>query len=123
MVRCLGVLLVLALLLCGCAQNTAEPTAPTDNLDSSTDIVTGLYVPDSAIEQATDGAVRAFRLEDGYYGSAMLGDELILMRNIDEEGTLTFYRGENLEEGKSVSLGKNVTPTTAQMQINEQGIG
>lgn len=123
MVRCLGVLLVLALLLCGCAQNTAEPTAPTDNLDSSTDIVTGLYVPDSAIEQATDGAVRAFRLEDGYYGCAMLGDELILMRKTDEEGTLTFYRGENLEEGKSVSLGKNVTPTTAQMQISEQGIG
>lgn len=122
MVRCLGVLLVLALLLCGCAQDTAEPTAPTENLNQSANAA-GLYVPDSAVEQTTGGAVRGFRLEDGYYSCAMLGDELILMRKAGEEGTLALYRGENLEEVRTVSLGKNVAPTLAQMQIGAQGIG
>ncbi len=123
MVRCLGMLLVLTLLLCGCVQDTVEPTAPSEDINQSTNITTGLYMPDSAIEQATDGAVRSFQLEDGYYGCAMLGDELILMRKAGEEGTFALYRGENLEEVRTISLGKNVAPTHAQMQIGEQGIG
>lgn len=121
MVRCLGALLVLAVLLCGCAQNAPESTPPTEDLNQSD--ATGLYVPDSAIEQATDGAVRGFQLEDGYYGCAMLGDELILMRKAGEEGTFALHRGENLEEVRTISLGKNVVPTHAQMQIGEQGVG
>ncbi len=123
MVRCLGVLLVLALLLCGCAQDTAEPTAPTEDINQSADLPTGLYVPDSAIEKATDGAVRSFQLEEGYYSCAMLGDELILMRKAGEEGTLSLYQGETLEKVRTVSLGKNVAPALAQMQIGAQGIG
>lgn len=125
MVRCLGVLLVLAMLLCGCVQNTAEPTAPTDNLlqpDSSAP--TGLYVPESAIEQATDGAVRAFSLKDGEcYGAVTIGDELMLLYNVDGEGELVLCSGENLEEVKTIRLGKGVLPKLSQMQINEQGIG
>ena len=123
MVRCLGMLLVLVLLLCGCTQDTAEPTAPTEDINQSTNVTTGLYVPDSAIEQATDGAVRGFQLEDGYYGCVMFDDELILMRKVGEEGTFALYRGENLEEVRTISLGKNVIPTHAQIQINAQGIG
>ena len=123
MVRCLGMLLVLALLLCGCAQNTAEPTAPTENQNQSTNVATGLYVPESAIEQATDGAVRSFQLEDGYYGCAILGDELILMGKAGEEGMLALYQGENLEEVRTLNLGENVTPALSQIQIGPQGIG
>lgn len=125
MVRCLGVILVLALLLCGCVQDTAEPTAPTDDsLQSGVSASTGLYVPDSGMEKATDGAIRSFRLEsDGYYSCAMIGDELILMGMEGENGTLALYQGENLEEVRTISLGQGVSPTNAQMQINDQGIG
>lgn len=123
MVRCLGVLLVLALLLCGCAQDTAEPTAPTENINQSANLATGLYMPDSAIEKATDGAVRSFQLEEGYYSCTTLGDELILMRKAGEEGTLSLYQGEMLEKVRTVRLGKNVTPALVQMQIGVQGIG
>lgn len=124
MVRCLGVILVLALLLCGCVQNTAKPTAPTDLSQSGASASTGLYVSGSDIEKATDGAVRGFRLEDGsYYGCAMLGDELIVMGMTEEGGTLALYHGENLEEVRTVSLGRGVSLTNAQMQINDQGIG
>ena len=121
MLRYLGVILALALLLCGCVQSEPESTPPTENLKPNE--ATGLYVPDSTVEQATDGAVRAFKLENGYYGCAVVGDELLLMGKAGEEGTLSFYEGENLEEVKTVSLGKNVAPTLAQMQIGQQGIG
>ena len=121
MLRLLGVLLVFAMLLCGCVQSVPESTPPTENLNQSN--ATGLYVPDSAVEQATDGAVRGFKPEDDYYGCAVVGDELLLLGRKGEEGTLSFYDGEYLEEVKTVSLGENVAPTLAQMQIGQQGIG
>lgn len=121
MLRYLGVLLVLAMLLCGCVQSVPESTPPTENLNPPK--ITGLYVPDSAIEQATDGAVRAFKPEDGCYGCAVVGDELLLMGTKGEEGTLSFYDGEYLEEVKTVTLGEKVAPSLEQIQIGTQGIG
>ena len=121
MLRVLGVILVFALLLCGCVQSAPESTPPTESLKPSEAI--GLYVPDSDIEKLTGGAVRGYKLEDGYYGCAVVGDELLLMGKTGEEGTLSFYQGENLEEIKTVSLGEKVAPTLAQMQISQQGIG
>jgi len=121
MLRYLGVILVLAMLLCGCVQSTPESIPPTENLNPP--IITGLYVPGSDIEQGTDGAVRAFKPKEAFYGCAVVGDELLLMGKTGEEGTLSFYDGEHLDEVKTVSLGKNVVPALAQMQIGQQGIG
>ena len=123
MVRCLGVLFALLMLLSGCVQEIVEPTAPKEHINQPDNEATGLYVPDSTVERVTDGAVRGFRLEGGYYSCAMLCDELILMRKAGEEGTFALYRGENLEEVRTVSLGKNVAPVLSQMQISERGIG
>lgn len=125
MLRCLGVLLALMLLLCGCAQDTTEPMAPTESsTQSAISEPSGLYVPESAVELATGGAIRCFRIDDGsYYGCAMLGEELVLMRQINGEGELSLYNGEDLEEVRTVSLGQGVFPTIAQMQTNKHGIG
>ena len=120
MVRCLGVLLVLALLLCGCTQNTAEPTAPTENVNQSA-TATGLYIPGSELEVATNGAVRAFELN--CYDFALLGEDLIALQNNNGEGKLALFQGENLEEIKTVSLGQNVLPMVSQMQVGQKGIG
>ena len=123
MARCLGVILILALLLCGCAQGSNEPTAPTEN-GTQTNPVPGLYVPDSAVEQATDGAVRGFRLPGNrYYGCVAGNNEVLLMCDGDGGGTLSIYRGETLAEVKTVDLGQNVIPEPQEIQISTPGIG
>lgn len=121
MLRYLGVILALAMLLCGCVQSVPESTPPTENLNPP--VITGLYVPDSDIEQSTGDAVRGFKPKGDFYGCTVVGDELLLMGKAGEEGTLSFYGGEYLDEIKTVSLGKNVTLNLAQMQIGQQGIG
>lgn len=121
MVRCLGVVLVLAMLLCGCVQSAPESTPPTENLNPP--VITGLYIPNSSMEQATAGAVRGFKPKSTYYGCVVIGDELLLMGKAGEEGTLSFYGGEHLDEIKTLKLGENVAPALEQMQITQQGIG
>ena len=125
MARCLCVLLMLALLLGGCAAQSAEPTIPTDTSPGpEISAPAGLYVPQSAVELATNGAVRSFKLENGnYFDCAVVGEELILMHTNEETGTFTLYQGENLEQVRTINLGANVAPTRQQMQINDQGIG
>lgn len=125
MTRCLGVLLVLALLLCGCASESIEPSAPIgESVGPDISAPAGLYVPQSAVELDTNGAVRCFRLDDtGYYGCTAVNGELILMRVSDGAGEFTLYEGNNLNAVRTVNLGKNVAPTRAQMQINARGIG
>jgi hypothetical protein len=125
MARCLVVLLVLVLLLAGCSATTAEPPAPTqDSQQTGKPQLESLYIPNSAMEQATDGAVRAFRLDAGnYYGCAMLADQLLLLHEKDGEGYFSLYRGENLEEIRIADLGQGVIPDVSKLQINGQGIG
>ncbi len=124
MARCLCVLLVLALLLCGCAQNTADPTEPTGDSTQSGELVSkGLYVPKSAVELATNGAVRSYQPKEGSYACTVLGNDLVVMGTTENSGEMTLYHGNDLEEVKNISLGANVLPTTTQLQKNAQGIG
>ena len=121
MVRCLGVVLVLAMLLCGCVQSVPESTPTTENVNPP--VITGLYIPESSVEQTTNGAVRGFKPKNDYYGCVVIGDELLLLGKAGEEGTLSFYDGVYLDEVKTVTLGENVAPNLEQMQITQQGIG
>ena len=124
MARCLCVLLMLALLLGGCATQSAEPTVPITSSGPEISAPAGLYVPQSAVEENTNGAVRSFKLENAdYFDCAVVGEELILMHTSEGIGTFTLYAGANLEQVRTINLGTNVAPTRAQMQINAQGIG
>lgn len=125
MARWLGLLLVLALLLCGCAGGSTDSTEPIDSTpEGIPSVPTGLYVPQSAVEMNTNGAVRSFKLDNGeYYDCAVVGDELILMRIAEDAGMFALYEGENLEEVRTISLGAGVAPSSVQTQINDQGIG
>ena len=120
MSRSLIVLLALVMLLAGCASTTTPVTTPTENIQGTD----GIYIPDSSIEQETNGAVRVFRLGEGnYYGCAMVGSELLLIHNRNGEGYFTLYQGEKLVAVKTADLGADVVPETEKLQINDQGIG
>ena len=76
-------ILLAALLLAGCSreqppQETTEPTGSTESVPTQA-TEPGLYVPNSAIEQQTAGAVRTYALEgNGWFGLASVGTNLLL---------------------------------------------
>ena len=116
MVRCLGVFLVLALLLCGCAGERTELPDNTIKSAISSQTSSGADLPGNTPEQT---GVKCYPLDDtGCYGCFLLGEELVLMRKADGGSTFSFYPG-----GKTANLGQNVVPTLAKMQVAEQGIG
>lgn len=130
MVRWLGVLLVLTLLLCGCAQEAPEVTVPTEESTVPTTESTeptlppGLYLPESPVEQETNGAVRSFPLDSNeYYGCRVLGEDLVLLHCKDGEGLLSLYSGERLELVRTVPLGEDVILDQDRLQITARGIG
>ncbi len=124
MVRCLGVFLVLMLLLCGCNQETILSTGPVDDtMPSVTTAPPGIYIPESNMEQTTAGAIRTYRVGEDCYGCFVLGDDILLVSQEDGEGKLSLYQKAELEWVKTVGLGKGVTPTAAQIQISDRGIG
>ena len=77
-------ILTVALLLTGCGEKPL-PTEPTETTVPPEP--TGIYAPDSLIEQQTDGAVRMYPLEkDSYFGLYSMGSHLLV---IGEEEMLT----------------------------------
>ena len=114
MKRCLSIFLILVLLLPGCGRDpqetkpsgdeqtqssgvseNTEPTAPPQ--DPEPDL--GLYEPDSAVEQATDGAVRKYALEGtGFYAVAVMGEGVLLFSG-NQDTTLTYVLRADAFEG------------------------
>lgn len=105
MKRYLALMLALTMLLCGCAKDekpegsattetTLSTSAPQEEPVEPTTVEFGCYLPDSEIEAATNGAVKAFQLEDEtYYGILTLGDGLLLLSG-DEDSVLTYIGPE-----------------------------
>ena len=93
----LMLILLAVLLLAGCSREqppqetgVAGPTSSTECTPTQA-TEPGLYIPDSAIEQQTDGAVRAYALEGNHwFGLASVGTELLLTG----ENTMLLLSGE-----------------------------
>ena len=78
-------ILLMALLLAGCGEKPL-PTEPTLETTVPPE-PTGIYAPDSVVEQKTDGAVRVYPLEkDSYFGLYTMGSHLLV---VGEEEMLT----------------------------------
>lgn len=120
MVRCLGVFLVLALLLCGCA---GEKTELPDNTTKSTILTQSTSSTDNIVEQITTDAVKTHELGGtGYYGCVAVADKLLLMQEVDGEGVFSLHNGATMELEKTIRLGQDVVPALKQIQATEQGI-
>lgn len=95
--RYLLTLLLCALLLGGCE---SAPIPATE----STPALSGLYVPDSAIERKTDGRVTAFPLPMAdVYGIRMQGEDILVFSGVTQT-TLTRLRGKELQTVKQVTF-------------------
>lgn len=126
MIRYLGLALVLALLLCGCAQETTTPSSTGDELANNTVINTQdsvVYMPESAAEQATDGAVLSYSLRQSDYYACVVGeDSLMLFRQHEEGKELTVFDEDLTQIVYTINLGSGSVHPQAQMQISQQGM-
>jgi len=94
MKRLLTILLAV-LLLAGCSKKQQKPdipsTAPTESDQPVESAGSGLYVPDSGVEQHTGGAVRAYDLGDGkWFSLSGIGTDLL----VTGENTMMVLAGE-----------------------------
>ena len=87
------IFLLLSLLLTGCDNPPVTGTEPS-NAPTSPE-PSGLYAPESDLEQSTSGAVRYYPLEDDTYSRILpMGDELLLLSR--DNTRLTLLSGDNL---------------------------
>lgn len=101
MKRFLALMLALTMLLCGCGQDKKPEGSTSTATTPSTSVPVvepgeppvkdfGCYLPDSDIEVATDGAVKAYELEgEDHRAIQPLGDGLLLLSG-DENTVLTY---------------------------------
>ena len=116
------VLLLLALLLAGCAEESAT-SAPQTTAPEQPPVVTGgLYAPGSALENYTAGAVKLYPLERGLYdGILPMGSDLLLLEN--GSGTkITLLTGENLAVAAREQLEVTLAEHTGLLQVGSKGI-
>lgn len=118
--------LVLTLLvLCGCTvqpEPTGIPTAPTLTEPVPTMAPASLYNPDSPLEQATNGAVRAYPLGNTFcLGITFLGEDLLLFSDAGGS-TLTKYSGDTLCVSASTQLDCCVYPANPAVVTHEKGL-
>lgn len=121
--RTLAAGLAAALLLSGCAQ-TAQPTEPTPApsipAESTTEPVTlSVYVPDSAVERATDGAVMLYQLDSGVTGLGILGDRLLVCAGGD---VLQLWNKDDMTLVKERPLDTPVSWADPSLVIEKTGI-
>lgn len=99
------ILLLAVFLLAGCKKQPPVNTEPTTPVEETK----GLYVPDSAVEQGTDGAVRMYSLpEDTYFDITGMGTNVLAA---GQKG-LTLLAGEKAEIVATLETA-DITPVSA----------
>ena len=110
----LWILLLAAVLLAGCKK---QPPPPETTETTVMEETKGLHVPDSAVEQATDGAVWMYALpEDTYFDLAGMGTNVLVM---GQKG-LTLLSGEQAEVIATLETG-DITPVSV-MDTDATGV-
>ena len=131
MKRMIAMLMLVVVILCGCARTpqTTEPTtSPTQSQatqpqtpeeDLGPDL--GCYEPDSKIEQDTQGAVRKYALEgERYYALTTMGDGVLLFSG-DDQTTLTLLR-DGKQPISTTLEGVFLSPEMASCRVTERSL-
>lgn len=111
----------LLLLLSACGQLPANTTESTTQPPTTVPEPTGLYDPDSLLEQQTGGAVRVYPLEDNdHIGISLMGNRLLLHR---ADGTLLVVMGDLCEVVAQYSTGETIIGASgSNYDTNNQGM-
>ena len=114
-------LLVFALLLSACGQAPASTTDSTTQPNTTAPEPTGLYDPESLLEQQTGGAVRVYPLENAdYTGVSLMGNRLLLH---GADGTLQVLMGDLCEPVAQHNTGDTViSAMESNYDTNNQGL-
>lgn len=137
MERALAMLLVLAMLLCGCSKTPQEtdgtteptqqtqdtdPTRPTQGGDPDDGPDLGIYEPDSQIEVDTQGAVRKYPLEGtDYYALTTMADGVLLFSG--SEDTTLIYLRDDTAPIRATLTDVFLLPMDSSCRVTDAGIG
>lgn len=127
MKRWLSYVLVLLLLLSGCSGEPSEETQASTVAPSETTVpetVPSIYDPENPIEELTEGAVRAYSLDEDCSSIAFMGEQLLLF-SCDGYGPtrLTRLDSENYSVETTVELLGSVSPENGGLQITARKLG
>lgn len=124
MKRWLIAFLAVLLLLTGCMTEDSEETTVPQTTVETTQPDPGLYDPDSAIERQTDGAVRAYPMEDKI-GSCItfIGEDVLVFSDKGHETAVTRLTGENCVVTHTTVLDGNVNEIYSSVRIWGNKIG
>lgn len=117
--------LLLCLLLLGCGREADEPetetTIPTTAPVILSETPKGLYDPESALEQATAGALRVYPLRfSTITAMRSWGDGLLIFSVGDEATAITLLAGDELHVTASTVLNWELDPCGPSLQIWDQ---
>lgn len=117
-------LLILCLLLAGCAVPSQTETVPTHETEQTQATEpAGTYAPGSAVEEQTGGAVRVYPMElQTCYAIAPMGGELLVFSQEGENTAIMKLSGENLYVAATAQVEEVLHPSDASLGITEKGL-
>lgn len=114
----LGALLLMVLTGTACQQQTGENSpGAADGVQENG----GLYLPDSALEQQTGGAVKVYPLETGTYEDLLLMGKDLLLVSREENVRLQLLTGENLGQTFEAQLSSSNQQTVHWLLVDGEG--
>lgn len=118
MKRLLIPVVLLLVMLAGCSARKANPEA--DTTPTELTMPTGIYVPESTVEEQTNQAVTLYRPEEGaYYDLAAIGDRILLLST--GEGTkLSLFSGTDGVPAGEIEISVDLRESV--WQITDSGL-
>ncbi len=114
----IGLLLLLAVLLTGCQSQPHDATLPPQETTQATQPEdSGIYLPESSLEQQSHGVLRLYEPEHALLGLTFLESQLLAVYETEQGVTLSLYAGENLTKVSETTVDAAFRLDNAAVQV------